>query len=440
MADGSPLDALLAYAQSKAIELHAHVRAVHAEAEGYGLVSEQQLGAGEAVLRLPLGGTLSLASTLPPEVAPLLASLDPKHALALLLCITPGLDGWVKSWSPTPQGSWGFCDTPEWEALVEWNREVADRHAECTSSTAAAFDRKIAPFFAEHAQLGAVSLARFSWAVSMVDSRAARVGLFGQERLVLMPLVDLLNHRAAPSCSLGFEPDAGVGGQLVVRTWRTVDPGEQLTISYGAKSNDELISGYGFALASNPSERVALAVPISGEPSLLKQKCAMLPRGTTRENAAGTKEALVSFGWAETSDSGADEPKQVELPAEVWLVLRVAGAADMAEMFAAMSAAGDASEEEEEPPLGIAPAPLPTVSGPYPPSSTAAAWGLLLRACEAQQMAIVAMVLPVTPEAETGPANRAAAAAAAAAATARMELLGATIAAARTALAAGSVL
>ena len=133
MGDDAPLDALLAYAESKDIVLHAHVRAIHTTGEGYGLTAEQQLDAGEAVLRLPLGSTLSLANELPPDVAPLLSSLDPKHALALLLCITSGLDGWTCSWSPTPHGSWGICDTREWAALVVWNREVADRHSECIS-------------------------------------------------------------------------------------------------------------------------------------------------------------------------------------------------------------------------------------------------------------------------------------------------------------------
>ena len=53
-----------------------------------------------------------------------------------------------------------------------------------------------------------------------------------------MPLVDLLNHRADPTCSLGFEPDAHGSGQLVVRTKRAVAAGEALTICYGQKVCD----------------------------------------------------------------------------------------------------------------------------------------------------------------------------------------------------------
>jgi hypothetical protein len=404
------IDALLAYAERVGILVDECVRVTHTPDEGYSLMAEKRLEDGQAVLRLPLGSTLSLANNFPVELAELLSPLDPTHALALLLCVTPDLEAWTGSWPTQAQGSWGLRHTPEWEALVVWYHELSDRHAECSASAAAAFDNTIQPFFAEHSPLVPVTYARFSWAVSMVDSRAARVNLFGQERLVLMPLVDLLNHRAVPCCSLGFEPDAGEAGQLVVRTKRAVEAGEPLTISYGRKGNDEMLASYGFALACNPYDRAVIPLALSGGAALTMQKAAMLPRGTTRTTPTGDTQALLSFGWAQPAADGspAEEPMcaEVKLPAEAWLVLRVATAMDVGDMLAALSA----GEEEE--------------------SSTRSGWELLRSACEAQLAALPSEA------AETEPvdgASGASAAAALAAAGARRRLLKAAVAAARTA-------
>jgi len=137
----------------------------------------------------------------------------------------------------------------------------------------------------------------------------------------------------------------------------------------------------------------------------------MLPRGTTRTTPAGDTEALLSFGWSAASvdDSAAHQPTcaEVELPAEAWLVLRVAAATDMGEMLAALSVA-----EEEDP-------------------SSQSGWELLRTACEAQ---LAALPTETSAEAETdGRGSGASAAAALAATEARRALLKTAAAAACTA-------
>jgi len=197
----------------------------------------------------------------------------------------------------------------------------------------------------------------------------------------------------------------------VVRTKHAVDAGEPLTICYGRKANDELMASYGFALASNQYDRAVLPLRVCGDAALTMQKSAMLPRGTTRTTPAGDTEALLSFGWSAASvdDSAAHQPTcaEVELPAEAWLVLRVAAATDMGEMLAALSVA-----EEEDP-------------------SSQSGWELLRTACEAQ---LAALPTETSAEAETdGRGSGASAAAALAATEARRALLKTAAAAACTA-------
>ena len=409
----APIEALLAYAEAKRVVVHEAVSVKHSPEEGFGLFTDKPLEKGELVIRLPLSSTLSLAKDLPPSLAPLLSSLEPRLALAVLLCLTRGIEDWIANWPVQPQGSWGLCHTPGWENLVSWNRELAHRHAESTASVHEAFHTTIRPFLTATDDLGDINYQRYLWAVSMVDSRAARVHLYGEERLVLMPLVDLLNHRSEPSCSLAFEPMLGDSGELVVRLKHTVDADEQLTISYGDKANDELIAQYGFALLHAPHECAVVLLPLVGDSSLVMQKASLLPPGTTFVNDAGEIRACVSFGWCLTSSAETDSLalNAPQLTPEVWLVLRIAGATDMMEVFEALSCAGDKD------------------------CSTRSGWQSLLQACE-EQLASISKASETngSPGTSSGETPMHASTISATAAHARTELLNATIRAANTAL------
>ena len=173
-----------------------------------------------------------------------------------------------------------------------------------------------------------------------------------------------------------------------------------------------------------------MAVPLGGaDPMLAMQKAAMLPRGTTRPGADGASEGVFSFGWTSDATAAATATaaaaaqggdgdgghadgttgtvparaaRTVELGAEAWMVLRVASAPGIAEIFAAMAGA----------------------AGPEP--ATTPAWEMLLAACKAKLLALPAVGhgdgVMVAPEV-------------AAATVAQQELLEAAVAAARAALA-----
>lgn len=92
----------------------------------------------------------------------------------------------------------------------------------------------------------------YLWSFMVVLTRA----WFVQDQLVLVPMADMLNH----------SPDAGAGnleevdGQyfFVINATKDYASGEQVFDSYGARSNFELMKGYGFALENNPHDSMLL--------------------------------------------------------------------------------------------------------------------------------------------------------------------------------------
>ncbi|KAH7882159.1 hypothetical protein F5I97DRAFT_1817676 [Phlebopus sp. FC_14] len=82
---------------------------------------------------------------------------------------------------------------------------------------------------------------------------------------VLLPVVDLLNHKRGQPVSwvvsYNKEESRGNGipsGTVSIVSHTAMNPGEEIFNNYGVKANDELILGYGFALADNPDDRVTL--------------------------------------------------------------------------------------------------------------------------------------------------------------------------------------
>lgn len=59
---------------------------------------------------------------------------------------------------------------------------------------------------------------------------------------------------------------------IILRAERQLHSGDEITISYGSKSNEELLYLYGFALPNNPNDRVTLPVTLSPADPLLQEK------------------------------------------------------------------------------------------------------------------------------------------------------------------------
>eukprot|EP00581_Thalassiosira_minuscula_P015367 CAMPEP_0183721608 /NCGR_PEP_ID=MMETSP0737-20130205/13829_1 /TAXON_ID=385413 /ORGANISM="Thalassiosira miniscula, Strain CCMP1093" /LENGTH=577 /DNA_ID=CAMNT_0025951645 /DNA_START=79 /DNA_END=1809 /DNA_ORIENTATION=- len=109
----------------------------------------------------------------------------------------------------------------------------------------------------------------WEWAFTMLFSRAIRLrNLRVGERLAMVPYADLINHSAFSQAFI----DARESGdwlfkdgdeEVILYADRGYRQMEQIYISYGQKSNAELLLLYGFALERNPYNSVDVTVSIS---------------------------------------------------------------------------------------------------------------------------------------------------------------------------------
>eukprot|EP00930_Biecheleria_cincta_P003266 TRINITY_DN10418_c0_g2_i4.p1 TRINITY_DN10418_c0_g2~~TRINITY_DN10418_c0_g2_i4.p1 ORF type:complete len:407 (-),score=55.20 TRINITY_DN10418_c0_g2_i4:266-1486(-) len=89
------------------------------------------------------------------------------------------------------------------------------------------------------------------WASAQVASRAYGDDTEGAH-LCIAPLVDFLNHKAGALQLTRFS------NGIVAYAHKHYEPGEQVWVSYGGKSNAELLSQYGFVDVDNAQEAVYL--------------------------------------------------------------------------------------------------------------------------------------------------------------------------------------
>lgn len=93
-------------------------------------------------------------------------------------------------------------------------------------------------------------------------------------QLLLMPLLDFINHASLPQIndspsSLGgpnvvalpFHDKVNDESFVVLQALRDIKKDDQLLLSYGRLSNTHLIQKYGFTQASNPYNQIAMNAP-----------------------------------------------------------------------------------------------------------------------------------------------------------------------------------
>lgn len=114
------------------------------------------------------------------------------------------------------------------------------------------------------------NLETFRWSFGILFSRLVRLPSM-DDKFALVPWADMLNH----SCEVETFLDYDKSSQGVVFTTdRPYQPGEQVFISYGKKSNGELLLSYGFVPkeGTNPSDSVELSLSLSKSDKCYKQK------------------------------------------------------------------------------------------------------------------------------------------------------------------------
>uniref|UniRef100_A0A7S1TNV7 Rubisco LSMT substrate-binding domain-containing protein n=2 Tax=Phaeomonas parva TaxID=124430 RepID=A0A7S1TNV7_9STRA len=110
----------------------------------------------------------------------------------------------------------------------------------------------------------------FVWAFAMLFSRAVRIrSLERGETLALVPYADLINHSPFSNAFIDGRSPSGLDkvfnlkeDEVVLYADRSYKRMEQVVISYGQKSNAELLLLYGFALDRNPFNSVDVGVAL----------------------------------------------------------------------------------------------------------------------------------------------------------------------------------
>jgi hypothetical protein len=101
----------------------------------------------------------------------------------------------------------------------------------------------------------------FRYGVSVVLSRSFEVEINGDRHHALVPVADAFNHCACKArSSIHFDD----GAFEVVAPTPTASEGAHVYITYGPKSNTELLIGYGFALSDNRHDVATVRPPSTG--------------------------------------------------------------------------------------------------------------------------------------------------------------------------------
>ena len=129
--------------------------------------------------------------------------------------------------------------------------------------------------------------------------------LFKKKRYVICPLMDMANHKSlGTTAEVSFE-FFGDAYSLAVSKGATVPQGRELFISYGTRSNDQLLQYYGFVEPNNPHDVYIM-------PPLRDWNIAALEKACGREFAPGRLQKLERAGLLGSSSKPADFPDNEE--------------------------------------------------------------------------------------------------------------------------------
>lgn len=174
-------------------------------------------------------------------------------------------------------------------SLLYWTRSELDKYLEASQIRERAIERindvtgtyndlrlrifsKYPDLFPEEV----FNMETFKWSFGILFSRLVRLPAM-DGKVALVPWADMLNH----SCEVETFLDYDKSSQGVVfSTDRAYEPGEQVFISYGRKSNGELLLSYGFVPreGTNPRDSVELSLSLRKSDKCYKEKLEALKK------------------------------------------------------------------------------------------------------------------------------------------------------------------
>ncbi|PKU74769.1 fructose-bisphosphate aldolase-lysine N-methyltransferase, chloroplastic isoform X4 [Dendrobium catenatum] len=233
--------------------------------EGLGLVAERDMLRNEVVVEVPKKLWINTNTVAASEIGPVTLGLKPWVAIALFLLREKAM-GAASLWRP-------YLDIlpPETDSPIFWSEEELSqmRGTQLLNTTfgvkeyvqnefTKVEDEVILPN--KHLFQKTINSSDFLWAFGILRSRAFS-GLRG-DKLVLIPLADLINHNSSITSEDTCWEIKGKGlfsRELIfsLRTPASVNTGEQIYIQYDLqKSNAELALDYGFIESNNKSREL----------------------------------------------------------------------------------------------------------------------------------------------------------------------------------------
>ncbi|CAN6674227.1 hypothetical protein TRVA0_050S01046 [Trichomonascus vanleenenianus] len=246
------LERLYAWAKDHGTEVSAKVKFAKTE-WGYGVLAEKRLDQGDIVCTCPPG--LFIGPNLAKERFPG-ANINQLQTYVKLVLLQEAKLGEQSKWHPYLE-----CLPSRSELGLPLFYSAEEMKSLKGTNIAADLSLKLGQLQEEYDVVIAkedpsIEFEDYLWAHGIFTSRAFPARFFDpafEDISMLVPVVDLLNHKPRQPVKWDIN-DAGFA--LVADA--AVEEGSEVCNNYGPKSNEELLMGYGFAIPSNPFDRVAL--------------------------------------------------------------------------------------------------------------------------------------------------------------------------------------
>ena len=252
------------------------------ESSGRGLLARKDINDGDELIRIPLDLCMTKAAArkvLGPEV--IQYGMNEYLAIALHIIHEKYVKGDASYWKPylavlpevdevNPTFTWPDEDlkflegSPVVAATISLQQKLRREYDDLLGNPETGLIAK----YPDRFPADKFTYENWSWAFCMLFSRAIRLRSLQQgERLALVPYADLINHSPFSQAYIDARESGDwlfkTGGEEVIlfadRGYRRM---EQIYISYGPKSNAELLLLYGFAVERNPYNSVDVTVSL----------------------------------------------------------------------------------------------------------------------------------------------------------------------------------
>ncbi|KAK8925983.1 hypothetical protein KSP39_PZI018652 [Platanthera zijinensis] len=172
-------------------------------------------------------------------------------------------------------------------SLLYWTRleldmylvasQIRVRAIERISDVTGVYNDLRARIFSKHPNLfpeEVFNLETFKWSFGILFSRLVRLPAM-DGKVALVPWADMLNHSSQVETFLDYDKSSK---GIVFTTDRAYQLGEQVFISYGKKSNGELLLSYGFVPkeGTNPNDSVELSFSLKKDDECYNEKAEAL--------------------------------------------------------------------------------------------------------------------------------------------------------------------